>query len=42
MCSCHSVLECCVMFSGVKLSMGSFVLLLSRFHNMKLLVLEFL
>ena len=25
-CSCHSVLECCVMFSGVKLSMGSFVL----------------
>ena len=29
MCSCHSILECCVMFSGVKLSMGSFVLLLS-------------
>ena len=28
MCSCHSVLECCIMFSGVKLSMGSFVLLL--------------
>ena len=28
MCSCHSILECCVMFSGVKLSMGSFVLLL--------------
>ena len=28
MCSCHSVLECCVMFSGVKLSMESFVLLL--------------
>ena len=26
MCSCHSTLECCVMFSGVKLSMGSFVL----------------
>ena len=26
MCSCHSVAECCVMFSGVKLSMGSFVL----------------
>ena len=26
MCSCHSILECCVMFSGVKLSMGSFVL----------------
>ena len=27
MCSCHSILECCVVFSGVKLSMGSFVLL---------------
>ena len=25
MCSCHSIPECCVMFSGVKLSMGSFV-----------------
>ena len=28
MCSCQSIPECCVMFSGVKLSMGSFVLLL--------------
>ena len=28
MCSCHSIPECCVMFSGVKLSMGLFVLLL--------------
>ena len=27
MCSCHSILECCVMFSGVKLSIRSFVLL---------------
>ena len=27
MCSCHSILECCITFSGVKLSMGSFVLL---------------
>ena len=26
MCSCHSIPECCVMFSGVKLSTGSFVL----------------
>ena len=26
MCSCHSILECCVMFSGVKLSTRSFVL----------------
>ena len=26
MCSCHSILECCVMLSGVKLSMGSFLL----------------
>ena len=30
MCSCHSILECCVMFSGVKLSIRSFVLLLGR------------
>ena len=29
MCSCHSILECCVTFSGVKLSIRSFVLLLS-------------
>ena len=27
MCSCHSILECCVTFSGVKLSIKSFVLL---------------
>ena len=26
MCSCHSILECCVMFSGVKSSIRSFVL----------------
>ena len=26
MCSCHSILECCVMFSRVKLSIRSFVL----------------
>ena len=26
MCSCHSIPECCVMFSGVKLSMGLFAL----------------
>ena len=26
MCSCHSIPECFVMFSGVKVSMGSFVL----------------
>ena len=26
MCSCHSILECCVRFSGVKLSIRSFVL----------------
>ena len=31
-CSCHSIPECCVMFSGVKLSMGSFVLLLLSEH----------
>ena len=26
MCSCHSILECCVTFSGVKLSIRLFVL----------------
>ena len=31
MCSCHSILECCVMFSGVKLSIRSFVLFLRSF-----------
>ena len=24
MCNCHSILECCVMFSGAKLSIRSF------------------
>ena len=39
-CSCHSILECCVTFSGVKLSIRSFVLFLGGefevmgiFHN---------
>ena len=37
MCGCHSIPERCVMFSGVKLSMGSFVLLLIQQipHNHK-------
>ena len=37
-CSCHSIPECCVMFSGVKLSMGSFVLflLLNSYHLKKI------
>ena len=26
MCNCHSILECCITFSGVKLSIRSFVL----------------
>ena len=30
MCSCHSIPECCVMFSGVKLSMRSFVLFMKK------------
>ena len=30
-CSCHSILECCIMFPGVKLSMGSFALFLHNF-----------
>ena len=33
MCSCHSILECCVMFSGVKLSIGSFVLVYVPSHG---------
>ena len=34
MCSCHSILECCVTFSGVKLSIRSFVLsLIARLRN---------
>ena len=32
-CSCHSIPECYVMFSGVKLSMGSFVLLARLYSN---------
>ena len=31
MCSCHSFLECCVTFSGVKLSIRSFVLLFTYY-----------
>ena len=30
MCDCHSILECCVVFSGVKLSIRSFNLLLMK------------
>ena len=36
MCSCHSILECCIKFSGVKLSMGSFVYLLEMFSTASL------
>ena len=32
MCSCHSILECCVTFSGVKLSIRSFVLFGRKFN----------
>ena len=35
MCSCHSILECCVTFSGVKLSIRSFVLFLDKFNVSK-------
>ena len=31
MCNCHSILECCVMFSGVKLTIRSFSLFLELF-----------
>ena len=30
---CHSILECCVMFSGVKLSIRSFVLFMCLLSN---------
>ena len=36
MCTCHSILECCVMFSGVKLSIRSFVLFLKEWIRNKL------
>ena len=36
MCSCHSIPECCVMFSGVKLSMGSFVLFQAESKNISI------
>ena len=32
MCSCHFIPERCVMFSGVKLSMGSFILFLDNLN----------
>ena len=35
MCSCHSILECCVTFSGVKLSIRSFVLFIIEAHTKK-------
>ena len=47
MCSCHSVLECCVTFSGVKLSIRSCVLFNKRtahstliFANIQLLKID--
>ena len=33
MCSCHSILECCVTFSGVKLSIRSFNLFIYYFDQ---------
>ena len=36
MCSCQSIPECCVMFFGVKLSMGSFVLFVSFLQKVTL------
>ena len=38
MCSCHSILECCVTFSGVKLSIRSFVLFIWK-DNRELVIL---
>ena len=33
MCNCHSIVECCVMFSGVKLSIRSFNLFMEKERN---------
>ena len=33
MCSCHSILECCVTFSGVKFSIRSFVLFIEAINT---------
>ena len=41
MCSCHSIPECCVMFSGDKLSMGSFILFGIQFTQVKKKILLF-
>ena len=35
MCICHSILECCVTFSGVKWSIRSFVLFMETRRNYK-------
>ena len=35
MCSCRSILECCVTFSGVKLSIRSFVLFIIIIRYLK-------
>ena len=40
-CSCHSIPECCVMFSGVKLSIGSFVLFRLHRSRNKIVVKKF-
>ena len=37
MCSCHSILECCVTFSGVKLSIRSFVIIARTAVHLNLL-----
>ena len=40
MCNCHSILECCVMFSGVKLSIRSFnlfiIIIIFSFQEMSI------
>ena len=41
-CSCHSILECCVTFSGVKLSIRSFVLFLATDFSLLFTVQNYL
>ena len=39
MCSCHSIQECCVTFSGVKLSIRSFALFVTKHMCTRLTIL---
>ena len=40
MCRCHSILECCVMFSGGKLSIRSLVYFKTKDKCIRILILQ--